>query len=244
MGAFRPDVEFEAAPGGGERGVILWGRRSATSLYEIHAAWFTNLDADTPALQGDAVLIGGTSSKRWGTLVPTATGMRVAARADSGKLRIYAHDAGAPLTTWTQGPAGVVVDDDGPAAVALDSGVVLAATETDATNHVVTVQRFSSSGAPAPPELQLTGYRHPTLATDGVSAWLVMIRVSDGSVVSRQLTAGAWSTVDRVEIGADVGGNLAWPSAVRETDGRLRFVVRGPAGGTTRSAVLAFQRPL
>jgi hypothetical protein len=73
-----------------------------------------------------------------------------------------------------------------------------------------------------------------------------MIRKSDGYVVSRQRAAGLWLATDRVEIGAEGGGNHAWPNAVPRTDGRLRFVVRGPGNGTStsRSAVLAFQRPL
>jgi hypothetical protein len=190
-------------------------------------------------------LTSASSYKRWGTLVPTAAGMRVAARGPSGKLTIYSHDASNPLGSWTVGASGVGVADDGPAAVALDSGETLTATETNTTSHVVTVQRFSGSGAPAIPELRLTGYVQPTLATDGINAWLVMIRKSDGYVVSRQLTAGTlWDSSDRVEIGAEGGGNYAWPNAMRQTDGRLRFVVRGPVGGTTRSAVLAFQRTL
>ena len=229
-GAYRPDIAFEDVPGGGQRGAIVWGRRSGDALWELHAAWFTDLDSDTPALHDDAVLIGANTTARWGTLVPTAAGMRVAARGASNKLRLYSHDASAPLSSWTAGAAGVTVADDGPAAVALDSGEVLAASETNTTSHVVTVQRFSASGAPAPPELQLTGYAQPTLVTDGANAWLVMIRKSDGYVVSRQRAAGLWSPTDRVEIGAEGGGNHASPNAVPRADGRLRFVVRGPQG--------------
>jgi hypothetical protein len=81
------------------------------------------------------------------------------------------------------------------------------------------------------------------LASDGSRAWLLMIRASDGLVASREMSsAGAWSSTDRVEIDASAGGNFAWPSAVRSVDGRLRLVVRGPAGGSASSAVLAFQR--
>jgi hypothetical protein len=245
MGAYRPDIAFEDVPGGGQRGAVVWGRRSGDALWEVRAAWFTDLDSDTPALHDQSVLTSASTYKRWGTLVPTAAGMRVAARGPSGKLTIYSHDANDPLDSWAAGAGGVGVADDGPTAVALDSGAILTATETDTTNHVITVQRFSSSGAPASPELRLTGYTQPTLATDGTNAWLVLVRKSDGYVVSRQLTAGTlWTPSDRVEIGAEGGGNYAWPNAVRQTDDRLRFVVRGPAGGTTRSAVLAFQRPL
>jgi hypothetical protein len=244
MGAYRPDIAFEDVPGGGQRGAIVWGRRSGDALWEVHAAWFTDLDSDDPALHDDAVLIGANATARWGTLVPTAAGMRVAARGAAGRLQLYSHDASAPLSSWTVGATGVTVADDGPAAVALDSGEVLAATETNTGIHILTVQRFSASGTPASPELQLTGYANPTLVTDGANAWLVMIRKSDGYVVSRQREAGLWLPTDRVEIGAEGGGGHAWPNAVPRTDGRLRFVVRGPQGSSSKSAVLAFQRPL
>ena len=243
-GAYRPDIAFEDVPGGGQRAAIVWGRRSGDALWELHAAWFTDLDSDTPAIHDDAVLIGANATARWGTLVPTAAGMRVAARGASGRLQIYSHDASAPLSSWTAGATGVTVAADGPTAVALDSGEVLAATETNTGSHILTVQRFSASGQPAPPELQLTGYAQPTLATDGANAWLVMIRQSDGYVVSRQLAAGLWSPADRVEIGAEGGGNHASPNAVPRADGRLRLVVRGPRASSSKSAVIAFQRPL
>jgi hypothetical protein len=245
QGGYRPDVAFESIPGGGTRGVVIWGRRSGDTLWELHTAWFTDLDSDTPAIHDDSVLVSDTTYKRWGTLVPTAAGMRAVVKGASGRLRVFAHDASDSLTSWTSGPAGVSAPADDPAAVALDSGEILAAAETDTTNHVLVVQRFSPSGVPASPELELTGYTQPTLATDGTNAWLVMVRKSDGFVISRQLTAGSgWSTTDRVEIGAEGGGNYASPNAVRRTDGRLRFVVRGPAGAATKSAVLEFQRLL
>jgi hypothetical protein len=243
MGAYRPDIAFESAPGG-QRGVIVWSRRSGDALWESRAAWFTDLDSDTPTLHDESVLTAASTYKRWGRLVPAGRGMRVAARGPSSRLTIYSHEASAPLGSWTAGAAGISVADDGPAAVALDSGRVITASETDATNHVLAVQRFSVAGAPAPPELRLTGYAQPTLTTDGTDAWLIMIRKSDGYVVSRQLTAGLWSASDRVEIGAEGGENYAWPNALRRVGGRLRFVVRGPAGSATRSAVLAWQRPL
>ena len=130
-------------------------------------------------------------------------------------------------------------------AVTLDSGETITAVETDSALGVVKIQRFTAANAPVPAELSLVGYMHPTLATDGTSAWLVMIRRADRSVVSRQLTDGAWSTVDRVEIGPEGGGNPSYPNAMRRTDGRLRLLVRGPAGPTTsQNGVIAYQRPL
>ncbi len=62
----------------------------------------------------------------------------------------------------------------------LDSGQTLVAIESDTTNHVVTVQRFSAAGTAPMVEIQLTGYAKPTLASDGAQVWLVMIRQSDG----------------------------------------------------------------
>jgi hypothetical protein len=53
-----------------------------------------------------------------------------------------------------------------------------------------------------------------------------------------------WSTIDRVEIGAEGGGNYAAPNAVSRTDGRLRFVVGGAGDSEIQSRVLEFQRPL
>lgn len=47
---------------------------------------------------------------------------------------------------------------------------------------------------------------------------------------------------DRVEIGPEGEGNLSWPNLLREAGGRLRLLVRGPAGGSTRNAVLAYER--
>jgi hypothetical protein len=245
MGAYRPDIAFESAPGGDKRGAVIWSRCREDAVCELHAAWFTDLDSDAPALHDESVLTAASTYKRWGRLVPSAGGMRVAARGPSSRLTIYSHDVRAPLGSWTAGAGGLGVADNGPTAVALDSREILTATETDTTNHVLTVQRFSPGGAPVSPELQLTGYAQPTLTTDGTSAWLLMIRTSDGYVVSRRLVPGSgWSGADRVEIGAEGGGNYAWPNAVRRVSARLRFVVRGPAGSATKSAVLAWQRAL
>jgi hypothetical protein len=128
--------------------------------------------------------------------------------------------------------------------VSLASGDVLAAIESDTSAHKVTVQRFASGGA-ASVDLQLSGYSMPTIATDGERAWIVMIRNSDGYVVSRSFSAAAgWSEQDREELGAAGGGNYAWPNLLSDATGRLRFIVRGPSGASQRSAVLAVQRLL
>jgi hypothetical protein len=128
--------------------------------------------------------------------------------------------------------------------VSLTSGDVLAAVESDPTGQVTTVQRLAAGGG-ASVDLQLSVYSMPTIATDGDRAWLVMIRRSDGYVVSRSYSKSAgWSQNDQVESGAEGGGGYSWLNVLREADGRLWFIVRGTSGGSKRAAVLAFQRVL
>jgi len=241
-GAFKPDLQFERAADGATRGVVVWARAGSAG-YETVVGAFTDLDADVPAVGDRLVLESGTSANRWGTLVPDR-GMSVLLRSNS-RLVAYHHAAGTSSGTWTHGAQGLSVTVPGGAA-ALASGALLAAVENATTSETVNVQRFSPSGQPQdPPELQLSGYSTPSITTDGSEAWLVMVRRSDGFVVSRHYTAASgWSSTDRIEIGAEGGGNHDSPSVLRPVDGRLRLIVRGPAGSATRSSVLAFQRPL
>lgn len=246
LGAIKPDIAFERIPGGGERGALIWSRRTGDSAYEIVTSWFSDLDSDGPVVTDPTVILTSTSSSRYGTLVAAAGGAQAVVRGASGRMTSYIHYAGAPLTSWLAGAGGATIDGGYPTATALSSGSVLAAAETNTATHVVTVQRFSSAGSPSPPELQLSGYSQPTIASDGARAWIVMVRQADGLVVSREYSPDAgWSAQDRVEIGPEGGGNHAWPNAIRVTDGRLRFVVRGPLGPSLQQcAVLAFQRLL
>jgi len=241
-GAFKPDVQFEHAADGTTRGLIVWGRAGSIG-YETVVGSFSDLDSDTPAIEDKLVLESGASANRWGTLVPDR-GMSVVLRSNS-RLVAYHHAADAPPGAWTHGAPGLAVTVPGGAA-ALATGELLAAVESGTTEPTVAVQRFSASGhAQDPAELQLGGYSAPSIASDGAEAWLVMVRRSDGYVVSRHYTpASGWSSADRVEIGAEGGGNYGFPNVLRHTDGRLRLMVRGPAGATSRTAVLAFQRLL
>ena len=245
LGAYKADIGFERAPDGSSRGAIVWTRRATDTTWEIATAWFTDLGADIPALSNRATIYTSTSSSRFGSLVPTAAGMRIIARGSGSVLRVFKHDTAAALNSWQSSSGGAAVGTGAsPNAVALGSGGVLAASDGSTTGTVV-VQRFTAANAPVAPELQLTGYKNPALAADGDSAILVMVRNSDGFVVSRERSAsGTWSTTDRVEIGASGGGNHAWPNTVRTLDGTLRFIVRGPTGGTTGTTVLAYQRQL
>jgi hypothetical protein len=248
QGNARVDLAFETALDGSQRGAITYFRRTGTSSYEYIAVWFTDLGTDTPTFHDEAILFTNSDQSLTGTLSPTVNGMRVISRNGSGKVKLYAHDRTAPLATWLRGTAGQPTYDKAkPSAVGLATGEVLAASRTSSTVHDVMVIRFSPTGNTGIVDLQLTGYTSPSIASDGTKAWLVMVRDSDGFIVSRQLTPGSgWSTTDQVEVGPEGGGGYTWPNALRETGGRLRFVFGGPTfpGSTTQRVVLAFQRPL
>jgi hypothetical protein len=179
------------------------------------------------------------------TVVATPAGLRLIVRT-TGRLQVFGHDVGNPLSTWWTGASGLTAATaSAPSAVALESGEVLAAVETDTPNHVVGVERFSSDGSTATPDLPtITGYVQPSLATDGLTVWMVMIRKSDGFIVSRSRSLGVWDGVDQLEVGSEGGGGYAWPNLLRQTDGRLRFVFDGPGGSPNQNSVLAFQRLL
>jgi len=94
-------------------------------------------------------------------------------------------------------------------------------------------------------ELRLNGLAQPTVASNGTSAWMVGVRQSDGLIVSRSYSpSGGWSASDRVEVGTNTGGRLAFPNALRAADGRLRLIAEGPGASIDTSSVWAFQRPL
>ncbi len=129
--------------------------------------------------------------------------------------------------------------------MALASGEILAVVEHDVANHASTAYRFSASGSTGVTALRVDGLAQPSVASDGTGAWLVGVRQSDGLIVSRSYSPSAgWSTSDRLEIGAEAGGPLAWPNALRDADGRLRLVAEGPGASTNTSSVWAFQRTL
>ena len=246
-GGYKPDIEFEQSAGG-VRAALIWSRRTPSGSSEMVTGWLTDLDTDTPTVHDQTVRYSSTSSSAiFGTLVSTASGMRIVARA-GGRLVLYRRAIDDPLGSWTKGPSGTTTQIYSyPSATSLDSGDVLAVVESDVTNHVVKVQRYSASGIASPIELTLNGYAQPSIASDGVRAWLVMVRQSDGYLVSRRFTPdGGWDAGDRVEIGAAGGGGYGYPNLVRRTDGRLRLIVRGPRppGSTSKSSVLGYQRGL
>jgi hypothetical protein len=239
LGNVGADLVFE-----GSSGLVSWLRRTGSSSYAVTVARFTNLDTDTPSFE-QATLFQ-TSSGSVGTLVPTPGGTVLVVRA-SGALTPYTHSAGAPLGSWSSGSGSVTVGSEArPSAVLLASGDVLAAVESKPSRNKVKVVRFAPGGG-VTTELSLSGYEEPSLATDGSRAWVVMVKASNDSVVSRQRAGGSWSSSDRVELTAADGGDWAWPNLVRNVEsGLLRLVVDGPrcTCSTKKNAVYAYQRAL
>lgn len=171
----RVDLAFEVGPDGSARGCLTWLQHTTDATWDQSVTWFTDLTTDVPSFEPATVVIGATASGRYGTLTRTPAGMSLLIRNISGQLQMFRHQASAPLSSWQAGATGMGMSPSSvPSAAALYSGEVLAAVETATTVHNVKVQRFSADGMTATIVLELTGYRTPTIATDGTSAWLVM----------------------------------------------------------------------
>jgi hypothetical protein len=247
IGNHRADLAIERTAGGGQRLAVTWERTRPDGAYELVVSWISDLNSDTPAVSGPYSLATGTSAGLMGTVVGTGTGVSLVGRLPTGKLGVLHHNAGDPLSQWSSSSLGIsLASRSYPSAVwSPSTGDTVAAVEGDVVNHIVSIQRFTAGGAARPAEALFAGYRDPTILTDGTRMWVVMVRVSDGFVVSRSFTpTSGWGASDTVEIGPEGGGNYAWPNAYRDTDDRLRLVVRGPAGSSAQSQVLYFQRPL
>lgn len=241
MGNYRADLAFERTASGGVRALVTWVRRTGSTAYELVVSEFDPREA-SPTLAPAHLLATYTAISFSSTIVATPQGAQVAARLPNGRLTVLTHDAEAPLSAWAVGGSGAQLDGKAVAAAAATTGgEIVTVAETSSSNHVVSVQRFVS-GQPKPVEATFTGYTQPTVASDGSSIWVVMVRLSDGYVVSRAFTsATGWTSEDRVELGAG-GGGYRWPSVQREVDGRLRILVRSTGAKSVTSRVLAWQR--
>ena len=243
QGNSKVDLQFERDASGVSRGVLSWLQRTSTSTWDLKTAWFTDLASPTPAIRDVVTMFSSSSGSRTATLVPSLDGMRLVAKGASARLTVYQHSLGAPLSVWSKGIDGATLSSASSiSAVALSNGEIVAVSESDTTNDVVSVYRITRSGDAVATLSQSAGYREPTVATDGSRIWVVMVRTSDGAVVSRLYSPSAGWSGDRVEIGSGSATSFSWPNAVRTTDGRLRLVVGGTPGGTNKRAVLAFQR--
>jgi hypothetical protein len=224
---------------------LVWTRRSATDTYEVITGWVTDLESATPAIDGEVVLSSSASSNRNATVVVGPDGATyVVGPIESDGLGLYVHPGGADVTGWVAGTAvgAAAATGSSPSAVVLPDGDILAAIDTAAG---ATVHRFSATGSAFEIELADPGLRNPALAAGGDQVVMVGVRGDDGYVVSRSRDAfGGWADEERVEIGAEGGGNHSWPNPVRALDGRLRFIVQGPAIDPNRTTVYWFQRVL
>jgi hypothetical protein len=224
--------------------LVTWTERTASTSYALKTAWLDDFLAPEPQLVSTTVLRSAATAALSATVASTPLGVRVAARAESGRLRVYGHDVSAGLSNWWSTGNGPTLPTGAyPSAVGLESGDVLVAASRDLAQGIVTVKRFTGPGQAPISEFEMTGYAEPSIAVDGPGVRLVAVRAGDGYVISRyQEAQGSWDTSDRVEIGSEGGGNHSWPNALNSPGGGLRFVVRGPGTKTSNSSVLAYAR--
>jgi hypothetical protein len=234
LGNAGADLSFE-----GSRGFITWLQKTSANSYRVAVARFTNLGSDSPSFDL-ATLLAGADGDSIGTIVRTARGSAFVV-ADGDSLKLLRHSSGAAPGAWTRTARHPNIDSAArPSAVVLRSGAILAAVEVP--QNKVKVVKFRAGGG-AFRELSLTGHEEPSLASDGVRAWIVMVRPADDTVVSRRRVSGSWRASDRIELTRSDGDGWAWPNTVRKVKiGKLRFVVDGPSGGPFQNAVYAYQR--
>ncbi|MDQ3661234.1 MAG: hypothetical protein M3454_09295 [Actinomycetota bacterium] len=243
LGNVRADIAFER-PASGPRGVVTWLRKTSDTSYEVITAWLSDLSA-RPVLTGHTIHYTTTSSKPTGTLVPTSSGVALVARA--GSLRMFTHSSTASIDKWGGGTNGVgIASQAKPNAIALPSGEVLAAVESDIKNHVVEVVRFNSTGSSATTSLKTNvGYMDPSLAVTGDGALLAMVRDSDKALLTRRLVGSAWGK-DVVELTTEGGGNYAWPNLLKKAGSHVRMLIDAGRCPTSsqKNAVISYSRSL
>jgi hypothetical protein len=244
-GQARVDLAFEQTASG-PRGVITWLRRSGDTAYQVVTAWLSDV-SESPVLVGQTVHYTSSVNQLTGTLVPTLTGIALVVRMDN--LRMFTHDSTAPLTTWGGGSAASSVAKKArPSATMLSNGDILAAAERNTNDRITKIVRFNANGTVASSSLETpAGYKDPSIASDGTTAWVAMVRLSDGAIVSRRFNGVAWEA-DVVEVtsASQNGGDFASPNLVRTTDTHLRMLIDGKRcpSSAQRNAVIAYQRTL
>ena len=238
------DLALERTPAGSFRGAVSFVRRVDDRTWRVIVSWFTDLNTNSPSFVGAHAIMTSTTGRKQSTLVNTRSGLALLVRGAKGEITMFAHSRTAPLTAWVRKSTGVfAVAQAKPNGTGLANGdVVMSVEDKTAANHV-TVQRFKPGGG-VKTMLRLSGFSMPTVASFRNDIWLVMIRNSDGFVVSRHFNPiSGWSRV-RIEVGAGQGGHYAWPNTYRSASGRLRFVVRAGSSGVTRSGVIEVDRPV
>jgi hypothetical protein len=212
----------------GGRGALVWTRRSGSG-FEVVTAWLSSLDAATPTLVDRTVLYSDAHEDATATLVPSSAGMR-AVVANAGQLEVWTNAGGA---SWTKGPASENVSSSARPSAAVVGGDILAAAESGSSVRVYNLSGGSGDGS-------FSGYRQPSIASNGSRAWVFMVDSSD-DVVSYELAGGSWGN-ERAEIEGQ--GGLAWPNALRDVDdGKLRVLVDGAdCSERNRNPVLYYER--
>jgi hypothetical protein len=225
--------------------VVTWLSKSGANSNDVKVAWLNDLDTARPSLVDPKALFTA-SADRGATLEADGSGTRLLVRGPTGKLQMFGHAAGDPRTQWRPLAAGVDLPSQQaryPAATILDSGETIAVVESDTADNVLTVQGWSSDGSSVATTHTLTGYREPTITTDGVRAWVIAVRVADGSVVSRRVAGpGIDTEMDIVELTSLQAPAASYPNALRHDDERIVFIVRGSSESSSRSSVLSLQR--
>jgi len=237
VGLGRADVVAERRSSGDEVAIVTWVRPASSSGTEVVVSSLDSAGASTAP-----VVVQPASTSPRVSLVEATNGTAMVTRSAAGRLRVYRHSADASIGSWSASTEGISISGSARVnGVALSTGDVIAVAERDTTNHVITAQRFSAAGQAGAVELDAAGYLEPTIATDGVSAWILSVRTADGTVISRQRDAAGWKP-DRIEVGPDAGGGYEAPNPLRQVSGELAFIVRGPAVASNTAAVLACQR--
>jgi hypothetical protein len=242
-GKARADVAFERGRRGRLRGVVTWLARVDGSFHVL-AGWFDPADSGALRVHHRSTVFRSSHSSATQALVPTPGGMRIVANTGRGTLRIFRHRAGAPLGRWTAGRARVGVSRRArPSGVWVAPGRVIVSA---GIGDGVRLTTFSASGNRVRATERVTGRRTPVVTGGGARrAWAVMVRASDGAIVSRRFVSGSgWSRRDRVEAGGN--DDMSVPNAARRASGRLRVLVQGDRCATNRKAneVLLLERRL
>ena len=211
----------------GGRGALVWTRRNGGG-FEVVTAWLSSLDDATPTLVDSAVLYSNASEEATATLVPSAGGMR-AVVANGGDLEMWTYGSG----SWNRGSASTAVSSSARPSATVVGGDILAAA---ASGSSVRVHNLSGGGGTE----TFSGYRQPTIASNGTRAWVFMLDSSD-DLVSYELSGGSWGN-ERAEIEGQ--GELGWPNALRTVnDGKLRVLVDGAdCSERNRNPVLYYER--
>jgi hypothetical protein len=239
-GKARPDVAFEWGPQGRLRGVVTWLARVGGSFHVL-AGWFDPAASGPLRVHHRTTVFRSPDGSATQALVPTPRGMRIVANTGRGKLRIWRHRARAPLRRWTAGRAVVAASRRArPSGVWVVPGrVIVSAGAADG----VRLMTFSATGNRVRSMERAPGRRTPVVTGGGRRAWAVMVRASDGAVVSRSFLSGSgWGRRERVEARGDNG--MSVPNAPRRARRHLRVLLQGDRCPTTPKAneVLLLQR--